>query len=132
MNEITKRDKPLILIASEDHVLLTEVGLRLRESDYDVVEAADGAQALELAADLIPDLAVLDVTMPRVDGFEVTERMRANRVTARIPVILLAAQTEDADLKRGFQVGADEYITKPFDPEELPGRVAGLLDGAAT
>jgi DNA-binding response OmpR family regulator len=92
-----------------------------------VLQARDGEEALDLARTSRPDLAVLDVMMPKMDGFEVTRRLREDDATTRIPIILLTARTQEADVQRGFDAGADDYIRKPFSPQELRARVQAIL-----
>jgi len=92
-----------------------------------VLQAHDGEEAWELARDARPDLAVLDVLMPKLDGFELTRRIRADEATRRIPIILLTARAQDADVQQGFDAGADDYIRKPFSPQELRARVQAIL-----
>jgi DNA-binding response OmpR family regulator len=122
------RDKPLILVADDEEDILALVSYRLEEEGYEVAQASDGDAALRLAKELIPDLAVIDVMMPHKNGYEVTESIRAHEATARVPVILLTARIQDSDVKRGFEVGADEYIKKPFSPLDLRARVSAVLD----
>ena len=100
---------------------------RLERSGYAVATATDGAEAVRLAGELSPALAVLDVMMPSVDGLEATRRLRGDPATARIPVILLTAKAQDADVQEGFLAGADDYIRKPFSPRELSARVQAVL-----
>jgi DNA-binding response OmpR family regulator len=89
----------------------------------------DGDEALELAVSFRPDLILLDVTMPGRDGFEVCAELKADPETASIPVVLLSAKAQAGDLGAGMATGADEYITKPFDPLELLDRVIALIEG---
>jgi DNA-binding response OmpR family regulator len=91
------------------------------------VQARDGQQALELARSEKPDLAVLDVMMPKLDGFELTRRLRAEEATSRMPIILLTARAQDTDVQTGFDAGADDYLRKPFSPQELRTRVQAIL-----
>jgi DNA-binding response OmpR family regulator len=119
--------KPLVLVADDDPDILALVTFRLERAGYDVVGANDGEQALQLALAQPPDLAVLDVMMPRLDGYEVTTRLRQNERTRRIPIILLTARVQEADIARGFEVGADDYVKKPFSPQELGARVQAIL-----
>ena len=93
-----------------------------------MVEARDGEEALALALERVPALAVLDVMMPKLDGYEVTRRLRSDEATRRVPVILLTARVQDADVARGFEAGADDYLRKPFSPQELRARVQAILD----
>jgi DNA-binding response OmpR family regulator len=119
--------KPLVLVADDDPDILALVTFRLERGGYDVVPANDGEEALRLALERAPDLAVLDVMMPKLDGYEVTTRLRQNERTRRMPVILLTARVQEADIARGFEVGADDYVKKPFSPQELGARVQAIL-----
>ena len=119
--------KPLVLVADDDPDILALVTFRLERAGYEVVGANDGEQALQLALAQPPDLAVLDVMMPKLDGYEVTTRLRQNERTRRIPIILLTARVQEADIARGFEVGADDYVKKPFSPQELGARVQAIL-----
>ena len=121
------REQPLVLAADDDEDILDLVAFRLERSGYTVIVARDGEEALELAAKELPDLAVLDVMMPKVDGFEVTRRLRADEVTSRMPIILLTARSQEADVQQGFEAGADDYLRKPFSPDELRARVQAIL-----
>jgi DNA-binding response OmpR family regulator len=121
------RDSPLVLAADDDEDVLGLLVFRLERSGYSVLQARDGEEALELARAAKPDLAVFDVMMPKLDGFELTRRLRAEEGTSRMPIILLTARTQDADLERGFQTGADDYLRKPFSPQELSARVQAIL-----
>jgi DNA-binding response OmpR family regulator len=121
------REKPLVLVADDDEDIRSLVAFRLERAGYDVVAAGDGQQALDLALAQGPDLAVLDVTMPKLDGYQLTQQLRANDSTRRMPVILLTARAQEADVARGFEAGADDYIKKPFSPQELRARVQAIL-----
>jgi len=122
-----ERDKPLVLIADDDADILGLVEFRLNAAGYEAVRAEDGREALRLACELVPDIAVLDVTMPFLDGYEVTEQMRKDDAMKGIPVILLTARVQEADVQRGFDAGADDYVKKPFSPQELRSRVQAVL-----
>jgi DNA-binding response OmpR family regulator len=127
VSSVQRNGKPLVLVADDDHDILTLVSFRLERAGYDVVGARDGEEALRLALERVPDLAVLDVMMPKLDGYEVTTRLRQNRATRRMPVILLTARVQEADIARGFEAGADDYVKKPFSPQELGARVQAIL-----
>ena len=116
-----------VLVADDDDDLLDIVGWRLERSGYDVLCAHDGEEALRLALDRRPQIAILDVMMPRLDGYEVTRRLRGHDETRAMPVILLTARAQEADIARGFQAGADDYVRKPFSPQELGARVHAIL-----
>jgi DNA-binding response OmpR family regulator len=109
-----------VLVADDDHDLLGYIKFRLEHAGFEVVTAADGEEALKLALERQPSLAVLDVRMPKLDGFEVTRRIRVNNDVRKMPVILLTASTEPSDMRAGYEAGADDYLRKPFSaPDEL-------------
>jgi DNA-binding response OmpR family regulator len=119
--------RPLVLVADDDADILALVRFRLEREGYDVVSAPDGQAALDLALDRTPDLAVLDVMMPRLDGYELTRRLRQHEPTRTMPIILLTARVREPDAERGFEAGADDYVTKPFSPQALRERVQAAL-----
>jgi DNA-binding response OmpR family regulator len=127
MTESPSPAGPTILVADDDEDILGLVRFRLTRSGYTVAEAHDGEEALRVLAERQPALAVLDVGMPKLDGLEVTRRIRADPATARMPVILLTAWVQEADVQRGFEAGANDYVRKPFSPMELAARVKALL-----
>src|SRR4029078_2328866 len=116
-----------ILVVDDDPDIARFVEVNLRSAGYDVAVAADGEEALEKAGELLPDLVLLDVMMPRIDGFEVAQRLRKNPQTANTSIIMITAKALSADKGHGLQSGADDYIIKPFDPIELLARVKGTL-----
>jgi DNA-binding response OmpR family regulator len=120
-------ERTVVLVADDDEDIRLLVSYRMSRAGYEVVEARDGDEALRLAQERLPALAILDVMMPKLDGFEVTRRLRAHEETSRIPVILLTARAQEADVQRGFDAGADDYIRKPFSPQELRARVQAIL-----
>ena len=122
-----ERARPIVLAADDDEDILELIVFRLERSGYTVLQARDGAEALELARRSRPDLAVLDVMMPKLDGFELTRRLREDESTSKMPIILLTARTQEADVERGFDAGADDYLRKPFSPQELRSRVQAIL-----
>jgi len=117
----------LILVADDDADILALIKAVLERSGHEVVAVADGAEALAGVRMHKPDLAVLDITMPHVNGLEVLRRLRADSETVALPVVLLSAQAQEADVERGFATGANAYMKKPFSPRELAARVAELL-----
>jgi DNA-binding response OmpR family regulator len=120
-------DTKAILVADDDQDILELVAFRLERAGYEVMTAGDGEQALATARERRPDLAVLDVMMPKLTGYDVVKAMRAEEGTSQIPVILLTARVQEADVSRGFEAGADDYIRKPFSPQELRARVEAIL-----
>jgi len=116
-----------ILIVDDDLESLKLIGLMLQRRGYQIAAAQGGTQALNKAESEQPDLVILDVMMPDMDGYEVTRRMRANKKTAHIPIIMFTAKTLVGDKVAGFQAGADDYLTKPIHPAELSSRVEAVL-----
>ena len=117
----------LILVADDDGDVRELVVFRLERAGYRVVTAADGQEAVEVALERSPDVCVIDVMMPKLDGYQVTERLRSSPGLAEVPIVLLTASVEDAAVSRGFEVGASDYIKKPFGPQELLERIAAAL-----
>ena len=95
-----------------------------------MITAADGEQAVAVATERLPAICVIDVMMPKLDGYGVTERLRATPAHAKTPIVLLTASVDEAAVKRGFDAGADDYIKKPFSPRELVERVAASAENA--
>jgi DNA-binding response OmpR family regulator len=124
---VSDERRPLVLVADDDPDILSLVTLRLERSGYDVVSAGDGEQALATALARTPDLALLDVMMPKLDGYEVTERLRGEEATRYLPIILLTARVQEADIARGIEAGADDYVEKPFSTQDLSKRVQAVL-----
>jgi DNA-binding response OmpR family regulator len=122
---VETEEPPLVLIADDDEDILQLVAYRLERAGYRILTASDGQEALSIALDRDPDLAVLDVMMPKLTGLEVTERIRAEG--KQMPIVLLTARVQDEDLARGFEAGADDSIRKPFSPEDLRARVQTIL-----
>lgn len=118
---------PRVLVADDEPDVRELVVYRLRRAGYEVVEAVNGEDALRLALEDVPDLVVADVMMPRIDGYELTRRLRAEEATKHVPVILLTARTQEADVSQGFEAGADDYLKKPFNPDELVARTRAVL-----
>ena len=118
---------PTVLVADDDADVRDVVVFKLEQAGYDVIVAEDGAAALASAREARPDLAVLDVMMPRMTGLDVCRELRADARTASIAVILLTARAQENDIENGFSWGADDYLTKPFSPRELASRVRAVL-----
>ena len=115
-----------MLVVDDDPVIVTLLRVNFEMEGYRVVAAADGLAGLEAARRGAPDLVVLDVMMPGIDGLEVARTLRADPATASLPILLLSAKAQATDIAAGAEV-ADDYVTKPFDPLELLDRVARLL-----
>jgi DNA-binding response OmpR family regulator len=122
--------QPLVLIADDDPDIRALVGFRLEAAGCNVMRAADGEEALRLAGEQTPDLCVLDVMMPKLDGLGVTRALRGDAATKGVPVLLLTARVGDEDVARGLDAGADDYLRKPFSPQELAERVRQVLGRA--
>lgn len=116
-----------ILIVDDDTDTLRLVGLMLQRQGYEVVAASNGPQALQKAEEEEPDLILLDVMMPGMDGYEVARRLRANPITANTPILMFTAKSQIDDKLVGFESGADDYLTKPTHPAELQAHVRALL-----
>jgi DNA-binding response OmpR family regulator len=118
---------PLVLLAEDDEDVRALAELVLRREGFDVTAVADGQTALDAAAERPPAVAVLDVSMPRVDGLEAARRLRARPETQAVPIMLLTARVGEADRERGREAGADAQLDKPFSPSVLAERVRALL-----
>jgi len=114
-----------LLVVDDDPELRPLVGFALRQASYLVVEAASGEEALTLLERELPDLMILDVNLPGIDGFEVLRRARTDG--RHLPILMLTVRGEEEDLVRGLDLGADDYLTKPFSPRTLLARVRALL-----
>ena len=117
-------EDPTILIADDDPHIRQVVRFSVEKAGFSVVEAEDGAQALEKIGGCNPDLVVLDVMMPEMDGTEVCRRLRA---TSDVPVVFLSSRDEEIDRILGLEMGGDDYVTKPFSPRELMARIKAVL-----
>jgi DNA-binding response OmpR family regulator len=116
-----------ILIADDEDDVLGLLRIHLTRLGYEIVEARNGAEALRLALERRPALAVLDVSMPELDGLEVTRRLRADERAAGLPIVLLSARVHHSDVERGLAAGASAYLGKPFSGEELRAQIEELL-----
>jgi DNA-binding response OmpR family regulator len=125
-NGIENDDVPVLLVA-EDNASLRQIITDLFSAHYQIVQAADGVEALKIAKREVPDIIISDVMMPRMDGFEFSRAIKENEVTSFIPVILLTAKTGDAAHLQGLQSEADAFLTKPFNNEILREKVNQLL-----
>ncbi len=119
--------RPTLLVVDDEQSIIDFIRLGMRYEGYRVEHAGDGYHALDLASRLRPDLIILDVMLPGIDGLEVCQRLRTSEATANIPILMLTAKDEVRDRVVGLESGADDYLTKPFSFEELLARVRALL-----
>jgi DNA-binding response OmpR family regulator len=116
-----------VLVVDDDPVILRLLQVNFDLEGIDVTTAVDGEEGLKMAQSDRPDLVISDIMMPKVNGLELLAALRSSPDTAALPVILLSAKAQVADVQRGLELGADDYITKPFDPLELIDRVYKVL-----
>jgi len=118
---------PKVLVIDDDPVILELLRVNFEIEGFEVVAAADGVEGLAKASGAKPDVILSDIMMPRMDGLEVVARLKAGAATRHIPIILLSAKAQNAEVQQGLDAGADDYVTKPFDPLELIDRVNAVL-----
>ena len=121
-------NKRKILVVDDDTTMVKLINVNLKLNNYAVIEAVSGEQALDIVSKEPLDLVVLDIMMPGVDGWEVLSRIRLDPDTEELPVILVTAKTQDSDVIRGWELGADEYVIKPFNPLLLVEVIRMVLD----
>ncbi|HUG36841.1 MAG TPA: response regulator, partial [Candidatus Limnocylindrales bacterium] len=121
------RTPPLLLIADDNPMNLDILQTRLAVHGYDILTAADGEEALAVARDQRPDLVLLDIMMPKLDGIEVCKRLKADPTLPFMPIIMVTAKADSKDIVAGLEAGADEYLTKPLDQGALVARVKSML-----
>lgn len=119
--------KPTVMIVEDEASLMTMLRYNLEKEGFRVTEAGDGEEALTTADETPPDAVLLDWMLPRMSGIEVCRQLRRKSVTRNVPIIMLTARNEEADKVRGLNVGADDYLTKPFSMPELMARLRALL-----
>jgi DNA-binding response OmpR family regulator len=125
-----ERETALVLVVDDQRDILGLIKLRLEQAGYEVETASDGERALELVRSLRPNLVVLDVMLPVIDGREVTRRIRADASTAGISVLLVSASVHEHEVQEGLDAGADDYLPKPFTANVLRERVEALLEAS--
>lgn len=125
-------DSTRVLVADDDRDIRDLVAFKLGQAGYEVETVEDGVRALAQARSTPPSLVVLDVMMPGLSGMDVARQLRADPQTASVPIIMLTAKAQEADVESGFAVGVDDYVIKPFSPRELLSRVRALLARTAT
>jgi DNA-binding response OmpR family regulator len=118
-----------ILVVDDERRMVGFIRLNLEQDGFDVIEAYNGTEALDRLRDSLPDLILLDVMMPDIDGFDV---LRTVREVSQVPIIMLTAKGEEEDKVKGLELGADDYVTKPFSPRELVSRVKAVLRRGST
>jgi DNA-binding response OmpR family regulator len=119
-----------VLVVDDDPVIQKLLQVNFELEGYKVLTASDGIEGLERARAELPDAIILDIMMPRMNGLEVARALKASDDTRDIPVLLLSAKAQASDVAQGMEIGADDYVTKPFDPAELLERVGDLLKGS--
>jgi len=120
--------KPKILVVDDEPEAVDLLDFNLKQAGFLVVQAGDGAQALRKARETLPALILLDLMLPEIDGLEVCKMLRLDPVTKKIPIIMVTAKAAEIDRVLGLELGADDYITKPFSPRELVLRVKKILE----
>lgn len=113
-----------VLVVDDDDAIRDLLQIQLKRNGYEVMEAEDGEKALDKAAD--SDFILLDIMLPKLDGYEVCRRLKENEATKRIPIIMLTAKTEEIDTVLGLELGADDYLAKPFSMWELLARMKAV------
>ncbi len=121
-----------VLVVDDDEVIRQLIAVNLELEGFEVFTAVDGQDCLEKVSDVQPDVITLDVMMPRLDGWVTATQLRRNPETAGIKVVLITARAQDEDRDRGEQVGADAYLTKPFDPAEMIRVIRDLAGGPSS
>ena len=116
-----------ILVVDDEPTIVRLMEFILARQGHEMLVAVNGEEALEKIRAHSPDLVLLDIMMPRIDGYEVARAVRADPATALLPIIMLSAKAQEEDIRKGLEIGVDEYITKPFSPEHLVHVVAGYL-----
>jgi DNA-binding response OmpR family regulator len=119
---------PTVLLVEDDPVILRLLEVNFEMEGFAVLSAHDGIEGIEVARANRPDIIISDIMMPRASGLELVEALKGDGDTSAIPIILLSAKAQAADLKAGLDAGADDYVTKPFEPLDLVDRVNALLD----
>jgi len=116
---VSEGDGARILVVDDDALIRQLLRVNLELEGYEVAEASDGEEAIQQARVLCPALVLLDIMMPKLDGWEVARVLRGDPETAGIPVVFLSARAQESDVRKGMELGVADYITKPFDPDDL-------------
>ena len=121
------KNKKVLIVDDEPNILLS-LEFLMKKNSYDVFVARDGAEAMQIIEEQIPDIVILDIMMPKVDGYEVCESVKSHEHLKHIKVIFLTAKSKEADIKMGYEVGADLYLTKPFSTRVLVKKVKEISE----
>lgn len=120
--------KPKIMVIDDEPDIVKLVKISLEMANFEVIEATSGKQALEKVREVVPDLFLLDIMMPEMNGYEVCEKLKQDPTTKNVPIVMLTAKGQKGDAEQGLRVGADDYIIKPFDPYELGEQIYEILN----
>ncbi len=120
-------DKKKILLVDDEKDLVETVAFRLEATGYEVIKAYDGQEALDKAKKVKPNLIILDLMLPKMDGYKVCRLLKFDEKYKNIPIILFTARAQEEDKKLGKEVGADDYLTKPFEPQVLLSKIQALI-----
>jgi DNA-binding response OmpR family regulator len=118
---------PALLLVEDDPVILRLLAVNFELEGFDVITAIDGEEAMDLARERCPDLVISDIMMPKRSGLDLVAALRGEPSTADVPIILLSAKAQAVDVEAGLAAGADDYVTKPFEPSDLVERVNAVL-----
>jgi DNA-binding response OmpR family regulator len=122
---------PDVLLVDDDPDIRAMLAFTFSDCGFSVREAGDGVQALDALDERAPDVMILDLMMPNLDGFGLLATMRERNLAPETQVVILSCKVDERDLTRGYELGADEYVTKPFDPDGLVRKVEGMISAAA-
>jgi CheY-like chemotaxis protein len=122
---------PRVLVVDDSDTIRSLIALNLTLDGFEVHEAHDGQECLDMVGSLHPDVITLDVAMPNVDGFDAAAQLRADPLTAEIPIVMVTARAQGTDLSRGAEIGVAAYVTKPFEPDNLVDVVRSVASGRA-
>jgi len=117
-----------ILVVDDENQMVLMVQMRLEAAGYEVITAYDGEEGLEKAKNENPDVIILDIMMPKMDGYQVCSHLKSDEQYQQIPIIILSAKTQKSDIEKSLEAGADAHVTKPFDPPVLLAKIKEVLD----
>jgi DNA-binding response OmpR family regulator len=119
--------QPVVLVAEDERDIRDLIVFTLQFSGFEVIQVSNGAEAVKKAAEIKPDLILLDVRMPKMTGYEACKALKEQESTKDIPIVFLSAKGQEAEINQGLELGAEDYFLKPFAPDELPQRVNEIL-----